>query len=229
MPTVAAPAATAAEWTVAELAERFGSLPASRIRTDVTPGAATEADMELIRRESGALCELIDGTLVEKVSSEYDSFIGGMLAFRLGSHVHHRRLGWMHGANGCFWLGSNLRSPDVSFTRKAQRPGGLLRRGWSDVAPALAAEVLSPGNTADEMARKRAEFFARGTRLFWVVDPLDRRIDVYAEPASPAAVLRDGDVLTGGDVLPGFALPVRDLFDAADLTGHDLDCTRLGT
>jgi len=204
----------AAEWTVADLAERFGSLPAWRIRTDVPPGTATEGDFE----RAGARCELIDGVLVEKAVSDYSSIIGGILLRLLGNFVDERRLGWVHASDGFFWLGSNLRAPDVAFTRKQQRPGGLLRRGYSDVAPILVAEVLSPGNTDDEMLRKRNEFFARGTELFWIVDPLARTIEVYTRPEKPDVILRDGDTLTGAPVLPDFSLPVRDLFDAAELS-----------
>jgi Uma2 family endonuclease len=210
--TEAAPAP--AEWTVADLAERFGSLPARRVRTDVPPGTATEEDFE----RHGGLCELIDGVLVEKAVSDYSSVIGLVLARLVGNFVAERRLGWVHGEQGFFWVGTNLRGPDVAFTRKEQRPGGLLRRGYSDIAPALVAEVLSPGNTDDEMARKRREFFARGTELFWIVDPLARTIDVYTRPDRPDATLRDGDTLTGGAVLPDFALAVRELFDAAELS-----------
>ncbi|HEX6985701.1 MAG TPA: Uma2 family endonuclease [Planctomycetaceae bacterium] len=212
--TAAHAASAGTEWTVADLAERFGSLPAWRIRTDVAPGTATEEDVE----RTGPLCELINGVLVEKAVSDYSDNIGALLMMFLSNYVVPRRLGWVHGPQGFFWLGADLRAPDASFTRKEQRPGGLLRRGYSDVAPALAAEVLSPGNTADEMARKRAEFFARGTELFWIVDPIARTIDVYTRPDRPDATLRDGDTLTGDPVLPGFSLPVRDLFDAAELS-----------
>lgn len=202
------------EWTVADLAERFGSLRASRIRTDVPPGTAHEEDVE----RTGLRCELIDGVLVERAVSDYSSVIGLVLARLLGNFVAERRLGWVHGEQGFFRLAENLRASDVAFTPKERRPGGLLRRGWSDVAPSLVAEVLSPGNTADEMARKRKEFFARGTELFWIVDPLARTIEIYTGPETPDATLRDGDALTGGSVLPGFTLAVRDLFDAADLS-----------
>ena len=210
-------AAPTTEWTVADLAARFGSLPAWRIRTDVPPGTATEEDIERV----SPVCELVDGVLVEKAVSDYSSVIGGILLRLLGSFVADRRLGWVHPSDGYFRLGQSLRAPDVSFTRKEQRPRGLLRRGYSDVAPALVAEVLSPGNTAEEMAQKRDAFFARGTELFWIVDPLARTIEVYTRPDRPDATLRDGDVLTGEPVLSGFSFPIRELFDAAELSESD--------
>jgi len=213
-PTAEIVGGTTREWTVADLAARFGSLPAWRIRTDVLPGTATEEDFE----RTGSRCELIDGVLVEKAVSDYSDVVGIWLATLLSNYVVPRRIGWVHGPQGFIWVGSNLRAADVAFTRKEQRPGGLLRRGYSDVAPALVAEVLSPGNTDDEMLRKRREFFERGTELFWIVDPLKRTIEVYTRSEQADVVLRDGDVLTGAPVLPEFTLAVRELFDAAELT-----------
>lgn len=203
---------TTSERTIAELAERFGAIPLSRIRTDVPPGTATEEDVE----RTG--CELIDGVLVEKAVSQYSSSVSILLSHFLGMYVIPRRLGWLHGEQGFVWLDSNLRAPDVSFTRKEQQPDGLRKKGYSDVAPVLVAEVLSPGNTAEEMARKRKEFFDRGTELFWIVDPLARTIDIYTSPETPDATLRESDVLTGAPVLPEFQLRLRELFDAADLS-----------
>ena len=220
--TFAAPPTTEPPpWTVAELARRFGSLPAYRVRTSPPPGTATVADVERVRCETGVLCELIDGTLVEKAVSDFSSPIAMLLGHYVLGYVLPRRLGWVHAPDGFFRLSEQLRAPDVSFTRRDQRPGGrLLRRGYAAVAPALVAEVLSPSNTAEEMDRKRAEFFAAGTELFWILDPIARTIAVYTQANAPDALLRDGDSLTGGTVLPGFVLAVTELFDAAD--GGDL-------
>ena len=218
------PAPPAAEWTVADLARRFGSLPAYRVRTCPPPGTATEQDLERVRCSTGILCELIDGTLVEKGVSDFSSGVGGLLAYFLVQHVLPRRLGWVHPADGFVWVnGVQLRAPDVSFTRRDQRPGGrLLRRGYARVAPVLAAEVLSPSNTAEEMDRKRAEFFSAGTELFWIVDPIARTVAVYTRPEAPDAILGESDTLTGGTVLPEFAVSVRELLDAAEVPDDEM-------
>jgi Uma2 family endonuclease len=108
-------------------------------------------------------------------------------------------------------------APDVSFVRRDQRPHGrLLARGYADVAPALAVEVFSPGNTAGEMEGKRKDFFAAGTELFWIVYPERREIEVSTGPETHVT-LGQTDTLDGGTVLPGFSLRIAELFAAVDL------------
>ena len=67
-------------------------------------------------------------------------------------------------------------------------------------------------NTDAEIAQKIREYFQSGTRLAWVVDPATRSVAVYDGPAEPARVLGETDQLDGGEVLPGFSIPVADLF-----------------
>ena len=84
------------------------------------------------------------------------------------------------------------------------------------VSPDLAVEVLSPSNTAAEMARKRADYFAGGTRLVWMVDPPARTIAVYVPDGAAPVVYGTGDVIGGDEVLPGFTMAVADAFAGAD-------------
>ncbi len=124
----------------------------------------------------------------------------------------------MHGADGFFDLPDGLRAPDAAFTRKEQRPSGRLQeRGYSDVPPALVVEVLSPDNTRREMELKRSVYFAAGVELVWEADPLVRTVVVWTGPDADVT-LREGDTLSGAPVLPGFAVPLDDLFAGADLS-----------
>jgi Uma2 family endonuclease len=84
----------------------------------------------------------------------------------------------------------------------------------ADFAPDLAAEFLSPGNTAAEMARKRRELFAAGTRLVWEFSADRKTAEVFADPARPDARTRltASDTLDGGAVLPEFRLPLAEVF-----------------
>ncbi len=129
----------------------------------------------------------------------------------LSVYVRRRRLGRVS-ANVGFTLESDpdtVLGPDVSFVRADRMPA----RGGSafpTMAPDLAVEVLSPSNTASEMARKLAIYLAAGVRLVWVVDPETRTVAVHS-PAG-ATLLGEGDVLDGRDVIPGFSIPVADLF-----------------
>ena len=85
-------------------------------------------------------------------------------------------------------------------------------------APNLAVEVLSRSNTKAEMARKRREYFEAGVRLVWEVDPRARTVAVYETPEQ-ATVLDASATLDGGEMLPGFALPLIELFAELDRRG----------
>lgn len=204
--------------TVADLAARFGSLPAWRIHTDIAPGTATEEDV-LRLREAGVYCELVDGILVEKAVSGYTSFLAIEIAGFLREFAKPRKLGWVLGPDGFVWLaGDRLRAPDVSFVRREQIPGGRYPQSpaYLRLSPALAVEVFSPGNTLQEMDEKRAEYFAAGSELVWIVFPETQTVEVTTGPGAVKTLGRE-DVLTGEPVLPGFVVKVAEIFDAVDL------------
>jgi Uma2 family endonuclease len=101
---------------------------------------------------------------------------------------------------------------DVPPSSKERLPQGRIPdAAVPQLVPDLAVEVLSEGNTKKEMARKRGECFDAGVRLVWVVDPEALTVAVYTGPEQ-ATVLAKGQTLDGGDVLPGFTLPLTDLF-----------------
>ena len=112
-----------------------------------------------------------------------------------------------------------VRAPDVAFLSRARFPGGKRPKGpIAPIAPDLAVEVLSKSNTKAEIARKLREYFASGTRLAWIVDPKTKSVRVHTSPTGSTRLdLATRGVLDGGDVLPGFRLPLADLFaNAAD-------------
>jgi Uma2 family endonuclease len=76
-------------------------------------------------------------------------------------------------------------------------------------------EILGPGNTREEMDRKLRDYFSAGVRLVWYVDPAARNVRVYTA-ADKVEVLDQSRSLNGGDVLPGFSLPVQELFARAE-------------
>ena len=108
-----------------------------------------------------------------------------------------------------------VRIPDVSFLAWTHFPGRELpSEPIPKLVPDLAVEVLSASNTPQEMNRKLQEYFAAGTQLVWYVDPETQRITVYTA-AEQEVELGIEDRLDGGEVLPGFRLQVRELFDRA--------------
>ncbi len=104
-----------------------------------------------------------------------------------------------------------VRAPDVSFLAAARIPPTGLPVGFIDGAPDLAVEVVSPDDTAAEVEAKVQEYLGHGSRLVLVVHPRTMTVTAYL-PDGSARVLRDRDMVEGGDVVPGFALPVRELF-----------------
>ena len=103
-------------WTAADLVAHFGPIPLDRVRHDPLPGMATEADLLRINERHEALCELIDGVLVEKAVGNYESMLAVILGRFLSSFVAEHDLGVVLGADGMLRLRSGLvRLPDVSF------------------------------------------------------------------------------------------------------------------
>jgi Uma2 family endonuclease len=203
--------------TLADLIERLGGIPLDRIRFRPAPGTATEADVAEVEAREGRLCELVDGVLVEKAMGYRESVIAGAILSYLRAFVRPRKLGLVSGADGMARLFPGLvRIPDVAFASWARVPGGVFPRNpVPDLVPDLVVEVLSQGNTEPEMARKCGEYFTAGVRILWIVDPEARTVRV-ATGMDAMHTLAELDVLDGGDVLPGFALSLRELFAELD-------------
>ena len=214
----APPRAVVARGTYANAAEwwhSLGDVPLERIVTDPWPGTAGEQDLLVFAERDKRLCELIDGTLVEKPLSAYESMIGVRLAAALLVFVQARKLGFVMGADGMNRMASgNIRMPDVTFVSVDDTPNREFpKTPIAMLRPTIAAEVLSPSNTAAEIRLKLREYFQSGTQLAWVLDPETQTIDIYDKTsAKPIRVLVSTDVLDGGTVLPGFQIPVADLF-----------------
>jgi Uma2 family endonuclease len=203
--------------TIADLLERLGDIPAERVRSQPYPGTATERDVIEVHDRENRLCELVDGTLVEKVMGFDESRFALLLGTYLVNYLDQHDLGAAVGADGMMRLFPGLvRIPDTAFISWGRYPKGKRRRGEiPTVVPDLVVEVLSKGNTPKEMARKLDEYFRVGVRLVWYVDPKKRTVRVYTA-RDRSIVLREDQTLDGGDVLPGFALSIRDWFARAE-------------
>ncbi len=200
-------------WTAVDLVERLGAIPLDRVRTNPPPGSATECDVTEIRDREKRLCELLDGTLLEKTMGSFESYLALYLGHLLTTFVSDNRLGIVLGADGMLRLAPGLvRIPDVSFISWDRLPSREFPREeiWR-LAPDLAVEVISRGNTRQEMARKLADYFSAGVRLVWYVYPATCEVEVY-EAADKCVKLTAQETLDGGQVLPGFRLPLATLF-----------------
>jgi Uma2 family endonuclease len=202
-----------ADWTLADLLAHFGDISPGRIRLFPTPGAAAERDVTAIHDREDRLYELVDGVLVEKVMGYQESVLAMEIGRLLGNFVTEHDRGIVAGPDGTMRLMPGLvRIPDISFVAWERLPGRQVPNGpLPDLVPDLAVEVLSEGNTAKEMERKLKDYFFAGVRLVWYVDPGRRTVQVYTAP-DQRIELGEGQTLDGGAVLPGFTLPLEQLF-----------------
>jgi Uma2 family endonuclease len=199
--------------TIADLVEQLGGIDPARIRANPPPGTATEKDVLAIHDRTNRLFELVDGVLVEKVMGFSEAYLAALLVQLIGLHVDRNDLGIVVGADGMVRLMPGLvRMPDLAFLSWEHFPGRKVpRTPIPELAPDLAVEVLSVGNTPAEMRRKLREYFFAGVRVVWLVNPDERSVRVYSE-TNVYQLLRESDILAGGEVLPGLALPVRNIF-----------------
>jgi Uma2 family endonuclease len=104
----------------------------------------------------------------------------------------------------------SVRGPDVSYWSFERLPLELVPQGYPELAPDVSAEVLSPNNRMAKIRQKMQEYFQRGVRMVWVVDPEDRTVTVYRS-MDEGRLLHENATLTCEDVLPGFSCRVADL------------------
>ena len=200
--------------TAADLQQRLGGIPLERIWLDPPPGQATEQDvLNAHDRHGGRLCELIDGVLVEKTMGYRESYLAGLIIHALHSFVEQQDLGIVLAPDAPLRiLPKQVRMPDVCFFSWDRFPNrNLPKEQILGMAPDLAIEVLSPGNTPREMQRKLEDYFAAKVPLVWYIDPATRTAKSYTA-VDQVASFGEHDRLGGGDVLPGYELDLAELF-----------------
>jgi len=162
------------------------------------------------------LYEVVDGQVVEKKMSARETEIASILVGMLTPYLRTNRLGKVVGEM-LFRINPEndlRRRPDVAFVSHARWP--FNRRVpnvpvW-DMVPDLAIEVVSPSNSASTILRKVHDYFKAGVARVWVVYPEQTEVYIYSTPQQ-VQVVGIGQELDGGDLLPGFRLPVAVLFE----------------
>jgi Uma2 family endonuclease len=207
--------------TLADLLQHLGGIHPNRVRFRPAPGTATAQDVVAIHDREGRLYELVDGVLVEKAMGWSESLLAGALIEVLRGFVRPRNLGLITAPDGMVRLAADLvRIPDVAFISWERLPNRRVpTEPIPHLAPDLAVEILSPGNTPGEMARKRQEYFRAGVQVVWQIDPRQRTVEVFTTP-NQSTVLSETDILDGGTILPGFTLALSELFAELDVHGQ---------
>ena len=166
------------------------------------------------------IVELVEGEIIEMPKpSGLHGQITFLLSLKIGNYVVDNGLGIVTAADTGFILernpegGDTVRGLDIAFLSSSKVPA-VLPDHLVELAPDLAVEVISPSNQATDMHRKIRQLLAAGTMLIWIVYPELRNVDVHTRAG--AITLNATDNLSGGDVLPGFEIPVREIFPAPE-------------
>ena len=169
-----------------------------------------------ILSEPEGLYEVIDGRVVEKQMGAHEAWLTKVIYDLLNPYVKANSFGCVV-QEMIFNLRPTVnreRRPDVafiSFERWARNRPVPQTRSWA-VVPDLAIEIVSPTNTADEVAEKLEEYFRVGVRSVWVVYPRQFKVYAYRSPTD-VRVLALGEELDGGDVVPGFRVRLEAIFE----------------
>jgi Uma2 family endonuclease len=177
----------------------------------------TTADELYAMPDDGVRYELVKGDLI-RMSPAGDEH--GRVTMSLAGPLHHHvlanKLGVVYAAETGFLLESDpdtVRAPDIAFVTNERLALTGTPRSYRGCAPDLVVEVLSHGNTVSEVEAKVAQWLQADARMVWVVSPKLRTITV-CRSLTDTVVLTASDTLDGGDVVPGFQIPVADLFQS---------------
>jgi Uma2 family endonuclease len=165
--------------------------------------------------------ELLRGTLIEMPPTKR---MHGLLLLTFGArlllHVTEHRLGQVVADVG-FQLASDpdtVLAPDLAFISRERLPP--LSAGYDALAPDLVIEIVSPGNTASALNEKIAAYFQAGVQRVWAIYPTTRLVYDYAA-LKQVTILDEGETLDGGAILPGFSIPVREIFAPLDFAAAE--------
>jgi Uma2 family endonuclease len=171
---------------------------------------------ELLHRPDLGPCELVNGRVVPlPPTGDEHADVELELGTRLRLYGKESKRGRAVAGEVGIYIRRNpdtVRGADVIFISR-ERDARPKARGFFEVAPELVVEVLSPDDRTGKTKEKLRDYFSAGVLVVWMVDPVLRRVVVYRSPTD-ATVLDERQVLTDEEILPGFSVPVFDLFSS---------------
>lgn len=174
----------------------------------------TVEEFEALPEEEGKV-ELSRGRLVrEPPVGASHGWVAVNLAVPIREHVRRHGLGAVFVEVGYVLSRepATVRGPDLSFLAADRLPPEGMPPGFWRLAPDLAVEIVSPSNTLPELQEKVLQYLEAGTRLVWIVDPTTRTAIEYRS-RDDIRLLTGAEELDGGDVLPGFRVTLREIFE----------------
>ena len=170
----------------------------------------TEQDL-LQMPDDGRKYELVNGRIQVVPTGGRHGWIGARLTHRIGN-VAPESLAIFDSSTGFRMASGNIRSPDLSLMDVQRLPDGRPPTDFINGAPDLAIEIVSPSENLKDLVQKLFEYFESGSREVWLLFPERKQVYRYTAPLE-VEVLRESDVLTGGEILPAFHVRVGELFE----------------
>ncbi len=170
----------------------------------------TEQDL-LNMPDDGRKYELVDGRIQVVPTGARHGKIGFRLANKVSPFITDRYEGF-DSSTGFRMAGGNIRSPDLSLMDVKRLPDGKPPVDFADGAPDLAVEIVSPTENLKDLMQKVFEYFESGSREVWLLFPERKQVHRYTAPLE-LEVLNENDLLTGDELLPGFEVRVKELFE----------------
>ena len=180
------------------------------VATQQATMTAAEFEAWALREENAERrLEFVAGEVVPVVSNNYASAVAAQISGFLFMYLREHPIGYLTGADGGYRVGEDRYIPDVAYISKQRQPQPS-QEAYNPQPPDLAVEVLSPSDDLHVLRRKVTNYLAAGVTV-WLVLPEERAVEVYV-PGQSVQQLGEKDTLRGGELLPDFTLPVKDIF-----------------
>jgi len=175
----------------------------------------TFTEQDLMKLSGKGRHELVKGVIYKmSPGGQKHGFIASRIGYIISNYVYTNKLGITTGAETGYKLSSNpdtVRAPDLAFESNEKLKKKGIVDGYSSVMPELVVEVNSPWDSYVKVIKKVNEWLTAGVKQVWVIDPEDLSVAVYYS-SEKYRIYDSEDILTGGDILPGFKCEVKDIF-----------------
>ncbi|WP_061224713.1 Uma2 family endonuclease [Leptospira weilii] len=177
------------------------------------PMTELKTDKDLAELPEGTLAELLDGEIfmVPAPIPEHQRVSGKLYAILL-NFVENRSLGEVfYSPIDVFLDEHNVAQPDLIFISKTRAL--IIQEKRIEGAPDWVAEILSEGNAYHDLKTKKKLYEKHGVREYWIVDPMERSVEIYRNGTSGFTLLVSADSgRVESKILDGFSLEVQSLF-----------------